>query len=61
MKVIVYTAETEVPFDEFYKPLGSWNKIILSNKTPNNYRLSFCHKIPHNNTFAKSLVQRIKK
>ncbi|EDN67436.1 hypothetical protein BGP_4294 [Beggiatoa sp. PS] len=32
MKVVVYTAETEVPFDEFYKPLGSWKKIIFSNK-----------------------------
>jgi len=32
MKVVIYTAETEVPFDEFYKPLGSWSKIIFSNK-----------------------------
>jgi hypothetical protein len=32
MKVVIYTAEIGVPFDEFYKPLGSWNKIIFSNK-----------------------------
>jgi len=34
LKVIIYTAEIEVPFDEFYEPLGSWKKIIFSNKIP---------------------------
>jgi len=32
MKIVVYTADSEVPFNEFYKPLSGWTKIIFSNK-----------------------------
>ncbi|EDN70608.1 hypothetical protein BGP_0974 [Beggiatoa sp. PS] len=34
LKVFVYTNELEVPFDEFYQALGSYKKIIFSNKKP---------------------------
>jgi len=32
MKIVVYTADSEVPFKEFKKPLIGWNKILFSNK-----------------------------
>lgn len=32
MKFVVYTADSDVPFNEFYQPLSGWTKIIFSNK-----------------------------
>ncbi|OQW91075.1 MAG: hypothetical protein BWK78_05585 [Thiotrichaceae bacterium IS1] len=34
MKVIIYRATQAVPFDEFYKPIGHFDKVFFSNTKP---------------------------
>jgi hypothetical protein len=33
MKIVIYTANDPVPFEQSYELLGDWNRVIFSNKT----------------------------